>query len=327
MVRHISFSEIDTYQRCNLKHHFAYTERITPVEGRVESASIGSLFHDVMAKTLYKYIDINYNRELEREVFDYVENYLNSLLTKSINPDIIQTVRDIVPRTLKEIDIIPNWRTVIDTAGMPYIEYSISYPVSDTLHFVGRIDWLAENVNSGHIYLIDWKTRKNLQSDEDDSDILHEDFNMQLPLYTYVVSKKSGKHILGNIIYQVDGRPNDTPKKLLNGSFSRANIVTTWAKYEEALLIDGKNPEDYADMRDKLNERKFTKPITLLRSASELEAFWDNAVQWMHQISSDYPIIPNIGHNCLYCPYKSLCLARLRGYDYDWILKNEFTKR
>lgn len=283
--KHISFSELDAYQRCRLKHHYSYKERLTPIRDN-DAMSVGSLFHELIAGALFTYINIGYDREFEHMVYEGVDESLDSLLTEGANPDIISEVRIMMHRSLKEIDVISNWRTVIDateSADIPCIEYSISVPILNDLDFVGRVDWIAEDVKTGHVYIIDWKTRRSLTADENASDVVPEDFSMQLPLYTFAVAQQLGIQAIGTITYQINSNPK---------------------------------------------ARIFTRPVTILRSMSEVMERWMIATRWVTEINEGkVDVLPNIGYNCSYCQFKALCLADNRGYDKGWIIANEYEKR
>lgn len=357
----ISYSEIETYQRCQYKHHLSYGKRLRSNRKEITSSTVGTIVHIALAAAFRKYHETNYEADIadiKIAMDNVVGDWLNEHLYKdtefslvydeetgdfvadtSIYDEFVKEVyaaREIAYRTVLQLNVDQNWR-VVELDGVPLIEYRAEYPMAfetsdNPLCFVGVIDLVAVNLNDGLTYVVDWKTRAKFQDDEFSNSIGGEDFNTQVSLYQKMLSLL-GVEVHGTVIYQIYNKLPETPelnkpKKDGSQEMSRANIKTDWLTYQIALYQAGLDPADYLDMRDKLAHVEFWRPVTLFRGEHELQRRWNEARGWAIRIKMQgiWRLTPLKTENvmCLFCPFNKICLAEDRGYDVDALIETEY---
>lgn len=345
----ISYSALDTYTRCPYKYHLAYNERLTKNEVEVTPATMGVVIHAGLSYGLLLYHSSDYTLEFE-ELYDQLEGMFFMWADQNA-PDPVETIDEygnprtdtslvdafhymvqesfqIVYRTFKHLDVNNNWRTV-EWKGKPLIEFRHEVPIIDDVNFVFVIDWVAQDIHSGLTYVVDWKSRRTFQEDENEAAISGEDFNTQITLYQAALLSM-GLETNGTITYQIAPYVPKVPEKLQNSDrFSRANIRSDWETYSNTLRHYGENPDDpyYAEMKDKLSNFKWWSPVTIYRSRHEIVQRWIMAQKWAQRIHSDDQHLKVESVMCRWCPFASICLGEDKGFDVDSIKKNEYTIR
>ena len=127
------------------------------------------------------------------------------------------------------------------------------------------------------------------------------------------VNTPNPKLIYLQILNKMPGIPNVNK----TGGISRSPINTDWDTYKQAIVANGYNPEDYADVREKLSTKRFwseqvvTRPAE--RLAEERAALYDVTVEIMAKrkrvYMCDSPFL------CKSCQFRDLCLETVRGHD------------
>src|SRR5262249_30195110 len=69
------------------------------------------------------------------------------------------------------------WRTLKLPDGTPCIELEMRLQLDDDTVLQGTLDWIALHEPTGHVWLVDDKTRGNIQTEDFD------DFQLQAPVY------------------------------------------------------------------------------------------------------------------------------------------------
>lgn len=352
-IKTVSYSALDTYQRCPYKYHLAYNERLTRGEVEVSPATMGVAIHAGLSYGLLLYHMGNYTMTFE-ELYEHLEDFY-SLWAEQNVPDekneldeygdvqvlrshiddfyfMVEESRQIVYRTFVHLDVPNNWRTV-ELDGVPLIEYRGEVPLTftndDNINLVFVIDWVAQDIHTGLQYVVDWKSRRNFQEDETETLISGEDFNTQITLYQGALWKL-GIKTHGTITYQIAPYVPKIPVRLQNSvRFSKSNIKTDWDTYAETLIQGGENPHDeyYADMKEKLGNMKWWQPVTIFRTPEEIANRWQTAKKWALRIHTDgiHPKTESV--MCRFCPYNQICIAEDRGFDTDIIKRMEYLVR
>lgn len=207
---------------------------------------------------------------------------------------------------------------------------TIAQTVGDAPNFKGHGDWVARDTETGHVWLIDFKVRKAIQAPET------LEFDYQLPAYVAAL-RQMGVEVHGAAHLQIRALVPNVPNLLKPTAkssvqkMSRANISTDWHTYREAVIADGLDPNDYLDMKEKLNPFDVFTPI--YRSDEELTGIWaelattrESIMQWHANPIATAPRRLHI-MQCRGCQFDQLCLAELRGHDAEHIRETHFTIR
>lgn len=344
----ISYTVLDVYTRCPRKYKYNYIDRLIKSEFQIGPMSLGSAIHAGMAYGLMLYHASKYTlevdelyaqlqmffsewREANRPTPKMIIDQYGNIVEDSTVQDFFEMVnnaREITYRTFIHLDVNNNWRTV-ELNGRPIIEWRDEVKILEDIMFQFQIDWIATSIHDGLTYLIDWKSRRSFQDDEKESALSGEDHNLQMCLYAKSM-QILGINVDATITYQISPYAPKVPD-LINKEtrVSRSNIKTTWEDYKKRIIEIGDDPDDvyYADMKEKLNEIVWFKPVTIFRPQSEIDTRWGDAKRWTRQIYNDNYFIPIESIQCAYCPFSKLCIGRARGWDVQEIMEKEYSVR
>jgi hypothetical protein len=174
---------------------------------------------------------------------------------------------------------------------------------------------------TGMLFLWDYKVRTQLQPEDD------EEVNFQFAVYQRILRVDYGVNVVGSICAQVFNELPKEPKLNQNGSMARTDIKTDWPTYSAALVANGLDPNDYLDMKDKLNGKEFWRLSKAYRKPAELEAVWNEIVlpAVKEMASTKTPMTRTMSAwNCKGCNFRNLCLEGMRGGDVDYIIANDY---
>lgn len=198
----------------------------------------------------------------------------------------------------------------------------------------GYIDWIAENDEG--VWVIDTKTTKVLPKDQE----LYMD--MQTLIYydacrtdPKLIALLAGRKLAGVMFNYICTKAPKEPKMLKNNSLSKEAINTDISTYFRAVKANGLDPEDYADMVDKLKDNIFFKRVripvsetTLSILKQEIIATLDEAeVLHMYAETSGMARFPRtmLKMRCEWdCPYRRICFAELAGMNTSSIIDAEY---
>lgn len=191
----VSYSELDTYRQCPLKHQWAYKERWRrPVEENSALAK-GSLWHLVM-----------------EEHYQVLQNHPRTIRTKdqAVLDEAYEAVRpliiDLRTGDQTEVQALIEWmyHGYVEQYGVEYdydiigIEDAFELPLRDpegnkTDYYIkGKIDLVLRDRSNGHLWVVDHKSGSNLPNQMD------LEIDDQFGLYTWAM-KQQGKPALGAI--------------------------------------------------------------------------------------------------------------------------------
>lgn len=212
---------------------------------------------------------------------------------------------------------------------VPAVELKIEAPffAHDEEHtFSGIIDAVLYNKNTGHVELVDWKTRSRLYSYQD------EVLKMQTVLYQEALDRQYGIETSKATIYQIASWAPTVPSVNKDGSVSVRKIKSDWDTYLEVLLEQGEDPDDYYEMKfyfDELQPERFD-PITIYRSSQFRERLWLEFIYHVERIIRDTVYVHAYNYSCSRCPFHQWCVAEatdigledLLGTNYDFTDRN-----
>lgn len=330
-----SYSTLAQFQKCRYLFHLLHVRDIhaAPKPSRME---LGSMVHIGLAALLR-----GQGTSPVIEVQNHVDRYFpllpNTADDLSYNPNgdraEMLAMADIALSIVFGAQSFLNgkWKTA-EYLGLPLVEAEFDVPVSTqrfdhdlyakTRRFVYRVDWVAQEVETGSFWLFDHKTRTALQPDE------LEDYNLQMAIYQCLL-ERMGIHTVGSVTFQIRSSVPSAPRLNLNGEMSRADIACDWGTYKKHLLLAGLNPDDYEDMQRKLSGKEFFRLTRTYRSSEYLQAIWEDVIEpnleEMEDFLESYPanaVAPRNMHsvNCKLCAQREFCHNELRGYDVESLI-------
>lgn len=335
----ISVSQLQSFLSCRKKWEYGYVEEITPRVDR-PYLTIGKLCHKGMQAAMQyqwewentiKYCREDALRVAKLAIMSEHEEYMRSnvFLEEEI-PDIEQILTDalaVFEQAFWEFNIEKYEVLTLKRSGedIPALELHFKVPCPPTKGMHGYIDAILRDKETGLIWCVDYKFRKSLSSDEDEAS------NIQNAVYAYVCSKM-GVQIAGTMTWQHLNVPTATPAILKNGTVSRAKIRTTWNAYRSFCVEHGVDPEPYREeMQEKLADIEWYRATYEYRNEETIERIWRECIKPVAREIKKARTVINYRSlypwNCMMCQYKNLCQAELRGYDAEFIRRNEYVKR
>ena len=219
------------------------------------------------------------------------------------------------------------WEVITTADGTPLIEFAMrqhfAKPIGGLVQdggppiegVQGTLDFALKNRATGHRWLFDLKVPKVLAS---------EDFyatQTQAPVYQHLLRTLHGVELDGSAIYQVRAAVPSTPelnKTLAKGEqrprMSRSGLSTDWATYRRALLANGLQPAEYADVEAKL--KSFERVDYFMSTPQYVQRVWDDFSCHVADMASALSFPRSLNpHNCRGCHHRAYCTADLEGMD------------
>lgn len=312
-----SYSDISTYNRCQFLYQ---TTRSLGWETSDNTPKlIGDLVHVGISAHHRK---LNPVVSMEEKL---QERYVNSQYldeedlgsSLAIAKDLVRKACVILDREWETVDV------VFQKMDLPLVEYKIRQdlrPLFET-EFTGVIDWVAREKATGLIWIFDYKTRANIDSD------ISEDYNLQMAIYQKLLLD-AGLQTVGSVCFQIRSAAMAKPKLNKDGSMSRSDLVCDWTSYVQALVEADLDPSDYLDMKVKLEAKKFFHFSRCYRSESLLNRIWNRVViptlYQMEQVRNPEFAAPrHMSSMCKTCSVVDRCQMDLRGVTGDYNIQFE----
>lgn len=199
----VSYSELDTFRQCPLKHHILYGQRWTKPVKEGSALQKGSLYHAVMEehmRVIKEYQDHHNGRSPkegaaeETELLDQARMAVMPLLwdpTTGTQTDIQGLIQWMYEGWVSNFGTNPEWRIM-------GVEHQIITPLRDErgrrtrYHLKAKIDLVVKLRSTGGLWVIDHKSGANLPSDMD------LEIDDQFGLYTWAM-REMGRRITGTI--------------------------------------------------------------------------------------------------------------------------------
>lgn len=185
--------------------------------------------------------------------------------------------------------------------------------------YQGRIDLIVQFPN-GKYGLVDHKTAAQFGQTE------HLELDTQTRSYAWALKKMLGIDIERIIYNEARKAVPSEPRVLKSGFLSKAkNQGTTVQLYEAKIKQLNHDPSYYADFLPVLeaNQTQYFRRTEVTYSRNELAATERAILMEAIDMLNDPFIYPNPDRwNCNGCPFRTPCLLKQEGGDYDWHLRN-----
>lgn len=232
------------------------------------------------------------------------------------------------------------WRPVkseiefeVPIPGLP-VKYSEGFRVNVEGHleylgapvvYQGRIDLIIQNEETDEIWILDHKTAAQFGQTE------HLELDQQCGSYVWALKKCLGIDVAGVIYSEWRKKVPKEPDMLKSGLPSKNKSQNTTPElYRKKLEELGLDTEMYADFLQTLQKegQQYFRNIPIHRSSQELAALEANIVNEAIDMIDNPRIYPNPSRwNCNGCQFRSPCLMRQEGGDWEWYLESSVLYR
>ena len=317
----LSWSQISRLSSCHRSWYLSYVDKITRVSDKVNySMVLGKAFHRAM-ETYILYRDYNIG----------LESFIDS---GECPPTMVVTV---------DLDItgimhyyIPYIRDLLDNKYQMLNSVSTEYTIK-TDNFVGMVDAIFEDRETGEIVVVDFKLRKRLGY----SDKYYMDG--QLPMYVSVIDTLpafAGVDVSSYQYWEFSATLPKPARMLKSGKLSTAAQDTTWEYWLETVPVNVKIDEEYWRMilQNKLKQqddyfRIEAKALTPNEKAHMLSMI-SNSQDIIDMITSatddNGNIVPTKVNGtmsnwiCKMCEFKTLCSSDITATNYSHLIGSEY---
>lgn len=254
----VSYSEIDAYRQCRLKHQLAYIENWRVPDGEeAEALGRGTLFHSVM-ESHYAVIKMaqEQNSVQDLQMFDFwnvVNFHLNS-------QDGSQTERQELVEWMYTgyvenylTDDLANWDIV-------EIEMPMTCSLGPGIDIAGTTDLLVRDKRlGGGLWIVDHKTCKNLPKQKDF------DMEDQTGIYAYLAKTQLGLDIRGAIYnfvrtYKLQREMSLEERHLRYITVRTDRELETMANEAYETMVEAYDRYGYSDFEDPAKREVFDAP-------------------------------------------------------------------
>lgn len=313
----VSQSKISTWRRCRYKYHLKYVENIRR-RLKKRPMAIGSIIHDCLEEYLKTGSYAKSLKEHKKKMGDFFKEELAE-----------EGLEDAIPISKQILEgYIDHWKK----DGVKYlgVEVEVEVPLADGILLVGKLDAVVEK---NGVFVFERKTCKKIPDESIRmSDLQSVIYGWALPR---AINPKTGTkwpEPRGIIWDYVRNKTPTEPEVLKNGELTkRANLDSTVAVYVAAIEREGLDIDDYRPQIEALSgsERNFYRRITLPFSRQMREQVIGEFTQTAIMVSKLHGIVNdrNLTRDCTWCEFHTLCQARLRGLDTDFLMKREYEVR
>jgi len=200
----VSYSELDTYRQCPLKHHILYGQRWTKPSKEGSALHKGSLYHVVMEahyRKIKEYQDTHHGKnpkigsaeeaDLLATCREAVWPHLWDARSGTFHDDVAELIAWMYEGHVKYYGTMPEWRIV-------GVEHQIITPLRDErgrrtrYHLKAKLDLIIRQRLTGGLWVVDHKSGANLPTDMD------LEIDDQFGLYTWAM-REMGKPVIGSL--------------------------------------------------------------------------------------------------------------------------------
>lgn len=282
----ISNSKLKDWQRCKRLYFYRWKLNLEPKKKNINFIR-GTLLHNI--------VEHRFNGENPHLPIDVLRHEINTTRDEDLldKKEEIEGVIFTAELVLAELIKKPAPMGAIET------EYKVECDVNRQVMFEGQVDAFG-HIGDGKIAVYELKSKARPGFDP-----VTERFRPQAVLYAEALNQMGHKvtHILREFIYTPKMNKPELTKK---GAMSRANITCTWDFYKSELVRNNLNPEDYLEMKDKLNF-KVSESIKTKINPSMTEAFMNMVAYEAKQMMKETKFVRTWNFNCTMCPFKDAC--------------------
>lgn len=340
MTLSLSYSGAQSWRECPEQYWNNYERKLSPRRQRNVALDLGSWLHryleryysalkrDVPAERAHEYA-------LDRTVNEYRDS--NRALAESAriagDEELAAEILGITDTAtaIAERYYTYRGRDDADRYEVKYVEYRLRHEAHPSLLVPGVIDLVVFDRQRGVLQMWDHKTTRSVP------DALSHILDMQMVLYAAMLEEEEGITVDEMVWNYLNTVLPSTPMVLKSGKglSKDKGIATDVETYRNAIIDNGFDPEDYADLLSRLSGREHSVyyprhqlPVVpqaesviirdFLKTAKEIEQAKDQ---------HDYVPIKNVGRRCDWCAYRPLCEAEITGGDREDVIKRQFTVR
>lgn len=220
----------------------------------------------------------------------------------------------------------------INDASQPDGTYWKGLPVT----YGGRIDAVMQNVVTGKVWIVDWKTAKQLGTESVRAMLLELDDQ----ILSYCAAMwVLGADIAGFLYFEQKKAVPEPPEPLVRPRLGRMFSISKQNTYDPEVYVatikeldteayEAGLYDDYIEYL-KVEGGRFYGVYPEYRTVAQMEHalqnIYDEAVEMLNPATKNYP---NAGRfNCQNCAFQIPCIEKSAGRDYEYLLETQFDKR
>ena len=330
-IKELTYSQIMKFKRCPKQYDYAYNQKLS---SKFFSAplQLGSFVHELLDAFYTASMDgLTYEGAVGM-VFEKSTSYFAEK-TEGLFDEELQKFIDIQEQAegivVRYIDF---YKSDFQNFDIVAVEEQFRVPILDLegkesgAYLNGKFDLIMED-KFGILYLGEHKTTAlGIQTRLADLEL-----DEQCSYYSWALRnslRDEGQIIdVTGVIYNVLRKKEPTvPRLLKKGGLSKAkDIDTTYDLYLQAIQFNGLNIADYQDMLNmlKLKGNTFYGREIVKRSNQELLNTGNDLYETLMYMKNTSTFYRNRCSLCSRdCSYKALCIAEIKGYDTEEILKH-----
>lgn len=309
----VSQSKVKLFRRCHRAYHYKYILKLIK-RLKAHPLLMGIVIHEAIELMLqgksWKKPLRNAEKEIDKMFDEEAIDY----------QDLVSTSKG----------MIQGYEEMYEEDGLTPIEVElhIQVPLIDNIVLQGKVDSLQEEEGNGRLWQVEHKTCKSIPDEKNRmSDI-------QTLIYHWALPRIGMQAPIG-VIWDYLRKKLPTVPQLLKkegaGLSKAKNIDTTRAVYEQAIIDNDLDPDDYTEVLESLNGReenffrRIKMPIAQSAVDSVVEDLKSTAIQMkeMGHIVKDR----NMTRDCSWCDYYPICQSELRGGDVEQLISRQYTTK
>lgn len=304
----VSNSKLNTWRRCHYSYYLKYALKL---ERKLKPGPLqrGVVIHECLENW-------NNGKSWKKPLKKYRENfYKNTFEEERVElGDIPQMVQELLEAythfyTEEEFEYLQN-------------ELHFELPLTQDIAIQGYIDSIVKDKN-GRVWSMENKTYARTP----DRDFLI--FNPQSATYNWAL-KQLGYEPEG-MLWNIIKAKEPTKPKLTQKTqqLSVAKLDSTPYTVRKGIIELGLDPEDYQDFIDKHDYSNYFYRHQIRLNQKVVDSIMEDTISTAQEIYDQGGKLKdkNLGKDCSWCSYKSICQAELMGLDVDYIIEAEYQVR
>lgn len=300
----VSNSKITTWRRCHRAYFYKYVMKLRPKKKAV-ALSRGSIIHECLEtydsgkswrKPLNRFSEEFYKNTFKEEIVEIGD----------------------IPRMVEEL--MENYQEYYEDDGLEYLgsEVHFELPLMKGVVIEGYLDAIVQD-DTGV-----WAKETKTYSKNPDYDFLL--LNTQSALYTWA-TQQLGYNPKGTLWDIIRAKEPTKPQILKDGKVSRKALDSTPYTVIKFLREQGLDPKDYQDLINKVSFENYLRRHKVRINPKVVEGIMQDFKSTSQEILDRGEDLQdrNLGKNCAWCEYKSLCQAELMDLDTQFIIKKQYT--
>lgn len=335
----VSMSAFQTWQKCEQQYDYSYRRGLRPLE-RDPAPERGVVLHEYL-ETYYRQLSDGVDAMsahaagLERIATHGPEFELAAkVMLVGNRPGDVEIYTNMLAQCEYLADRYFTMRGRDDAERYTplMIEKRVSIQLVAGIQSTGIIDLVLRDNVTGRVSLAEHKTTAAVPSPS----VRLRDF--QTVLYAEKLKQTMGLAIDSVLWNYLRTKPPEQPAMLKNGKLSRAATMdTTWPMYLAEVHRHGLDPNDFTDVRERLEPRELAvyfpryehvivADSTLLLEDYAVESTRMRRAVWEWDNNRSRPI-RTVTRGCDWCSFYRLCEAEIMGGDTDDLIKRHYSTR